>query len=156
MFSGGMFQSMPGMREALTKPEPPQEWLEAVQDRCQRRMHSTDTASLQAEVDQLRLYISVLFQLLITRGVFTVEEAQRRVGELEAANSEHGGAAGRDVVSGAELQPAENPFRGLGAAGGPRRGWRTWVRFGVAAACVLGSIAFGAGLAWYIAWVGQR
>ena len=41
MFSGGLFQAMPGMREALTGPQPSREWLEAVQDRCQRRMHST-------------------------------------------------------------------------------------------------------------------
>src|SRR5436190_8627380 len=147
MFSGGLFQSMPGMRDALTKPES-QKWLEAAQGRCQRRMHSTDTASLQAEVDQLRLYVAALFRLLVTHGVFTVEEAQRLVGELEAASSEPDGAAGRDVVSGAELPPAENPFRELGRADDRWRGWRWWVRYGVTAACLLALAAFVAGMAW--------
>jgi hypothetical protein len=156
MFSGGLFQSMPGMRDALTKPEPPQEWLEAAQDRCQRRMHSTDTASLQAEIDQLRLYVAVLFRLLVARGAFTVEEAQRLAGELETASGEPGGAAGRDVVSGAELPPKENPFQELREVDGShQRGWWPWVRFGVATACVLGLAACVAGLAWLIVWVRQ-
>jgi hypothetical protein len=108
------------MRDALTKPEPLREWLEAAQARCQRRMHSTDTASLQAEVEQLRLYVTVLFRLLVARGVFTVEEAQQLVVELEAASAEPTGAAGRDMVSGDALPPKENPFRKLTEARGPR------------------------------------
>jgi hypothetical protein len=152
MFSGGMFQSIPGLRDALTKPEAMQDWLEAAQDRGQRRMHSTDTASLQVEVERLRLYVETLFRLLVARGVFTAEEAQRLVGELEAAASASDGAAKRDVVSGAELPPEENPFRELRGAGGTRRRvrwvWRAWVRFLVAAAGVLAAVALACVIVW--------
>lgn len=103
MFSGGLFQATPGMRDALTKPES-KEWLEAAQERTQRRMHSTDTASLQAEIDQLRLSVAALFQLLVARGVFTVQEAQLLMRELEAAASVQG-VPERDLVSGTECLP---------------------------------------------------
>jgi hypothetical protein len=149
MFSGGMFQSIPGLRDALTKPEPLQEWLEASQNRLQRRMHSTDTASLQAEVDRLRLYVETLFRLLLARGVFTVEEAQRLMTELEVASSGSDSAPERDVVTGAELPSQQNPFQELRNADGPRRRvWRTWVRFIVAAIGVLAVAGLGAFIVW--------
>ena len=153
MFSGGMFQSMPGMREALTGPGPSREWLESAQERCQRRMHSTNTTSLQAEIDQLRVYMTALFRLLVARGVFTVEEAQQRVAELEAAG-EPGGTSARDVMSGAERPPEENPFREMGRVDGQRRRyWWARIRHGVLAACLIGLTAGGVGIAWLVGWI---
>src|SRR5262249_25995951 len=114
MYSAGLFQTMPMMRDALADPPPNQEWLDAAKDGCRRRMHSADTEALQAQVDQLRLYVAALFRLLVARGVVTVDEAQQLVAELVATGGEPGVAVGRDVVSGAELPPEENPFRGLG------------------------------------------
>ena len=149
MFSGGLFQATPGMRDALTMPEPSQEWLEAALDRCERRKHTADTAALRDEIDHLRLHLATLFRLLIARGTFTVEEAQRLAAELET-----GDEAGRDLVSGAELPPKENPFQELRESDGTRRrGWRAWVRFGVVSGGILALIAFGIGLRWYVNWV---
>ena len=137
MYSGGIIPSTPGMRQALTGPPYSQDSLAAAQDRSQRRMHSVDTASLQAEVDELRQYVTALFRLLVARGVFTVEEAQHRLSELAG---ESGGAAARDVVSGTELPPEENPFRGLGGASGPLstgKRARRWSKVLAAGALVL-------------------
>jgi hypothetical protein len=153
MYSAGMFGSTPGLREALTGGEPPREWLDASRDR-RRRMHSADTEALQAQLDRTRLYVAALFQLLVARGVFTVEEAQRLVRELEAAGAE---PAGRDVVTGAEVPPAEDPFGAMSEAHAPRkRGWRARVKPWVVVAGAFALTAYAVGLAWLAAWVGRR
>ena len=76
------------------------------------------------------------------------------MGELGAAGGEPGGVAARDVVSGAEQPPEENPFRELGRADGPRRRyWWTRVSPGVLAAGLIGLTACGVGVAWLAGWV---
>ena len=62
-----------------------------------------------------------------------------------------------NLVSGAELPPKEDPFRELGGADSTRQnGWRARLPFVLVAAGVLALVAYGAGLAWLAAWVGQR
>ncbi|HEV3385520.1 MAG TPA: hypothetical protein VG097_11950 [Gemmata sp.] len=96
-------------------------------ERSRRRMHSGDTEELQSEIDRLRMHVTALFQLLVARGVFTAEEAKRLVAELDSSTLEEGdGSRIRDVVTGEELPPADNPFRGLG--GPSQSNWRVRVR----------------------------
>lgn len=154
MYSAGLFATIPGMREALTGAPQTPEWLAAAKDRGQRRMHSADTESLQSQVEQLRQYVAVLFQLLVGHGICTVEEAQRLVGEMASASSEPNATTVRDVVTGMELPPEENPFLGLGdAIGHPKKSWRERVQPELLTAVLLCGTTIGVWVAWLAGWV---
>src|ERR1700722_7546187 len=114
-----------GAGQMLAEPEALREG-ETAGERSRQRMHSGDTLALQAEIDRLRVHVAALFQLLIARGVFTAEEAQRLVAELDTSvgvGDEN--YRERDVVTGAELPLEENPFRGLSGPG--KSNWRARV-----------------------------
>jgi hypothetical protein len=118
--------NMWGAGQVFAETETPQERAAVAVERRRRRMHTGDTEQLQSELDRLRVYVTALFQLLVARGVFTAEEAKRLVTELESSTIEESDACrDRDVVTGEELPPEENPFRGL--AGPSKSNWRVRV-----------------------------
>jgi polyhydroxyalkanoate synthesis regulator phasin len=110
MFSAGFVKSQALLKEALAEGEAIRQRELAAQERSRKRLHAADMRALQAEVDDLRRYVAVLFQLLVARGVFSADEAKRLVAELETGEVS---VATRDLVTGAVLPLEENPFREL-------------------------------------------
>lgn len=111
MFSAGVATTQAFLKQA---------WVDAegMRERSRQRMHSSDAESLQAQIDQLRLYVATLFQILIAHKAFTADEARALMERLDAADGTVGdGYQGRDVVTGAELPAEENPFSGIGGPG---------------------------------------
>jgi hypothetical protein len=115
MFAADASIAQAFLKKALAESEAMRERSrQAAADRRHRRMHSSDTEDLQAQVDQLRLYVAALFQVLIRHGVFTSSEARDLMVRLDASDGVVGdGYHGRDVVTGAELPPEQNPFTDL-------------------------------------------
>jgi hypothetical protein len=118
MFSSGVGMTQAFLKQAVEDAEAMRARAQQAADRGHRRMHTADTEDLQAQVDQLRLYVATLFQILIAHGVFTAAEVQQLMARLDASDgAADGGYQGRDVVTGAELPPEVNPFTGLGRPG---------------------------------------
>jgi hypothetical protein len=153
MFSAGIVKSQALLQEALAEGGAIREREREARERSRRRLQAADAAALQAQVDALRVYVTALFQLLVARGVFTAEEAKGLVADLEAAEAV---GTTRDVVTGTDLPPEENPFVGLAEEagdwrGGTRRGrvFRLVVLVGLTALAACGLVgALWAGLRW--------
>jgi hypothetical protein len=105
---GGEMNALGQLRKAVAEDEESRLRGEEAKERCRSRMLSGHTEALQAEVDRLRVCVTVVFQLLISRGVFTAEEAQQFVAELDTAESE--GSPRRDIITGAGCPPEADPF----------------------------------------------
>ena len=86
----------------------------SMRERNRERLHTSDLEDLQAQVDQLRLYVATLFQILVAHGTFTAEEAKALMLKLDATDGKFDGSySGHDVVTGKDLPPVENPFDNL-------------------------------------------
>jgi hypothetical protein len=96
-------------------------------DRLKRQMRnpfdsgSSDVETLRAENAELRLYVAVLFRLLISKGIASDDEVRKLINRIDAADGAMDAGFNGDVVTGRPVSNTDltargndNPFRELG------------------------------------------